>query len=206
MAHSADVSRAGTIRTLERAADDCTNPGEKLRLSLAAGVIPYVYGMLQERSEPGIFFLSYPTTKHARKSPAGKTFEVIKFSKSWIIFPDLGYREYRVLVVRIEDDSVNDLELQFPIRDQSVIARSAEIRRMEMKQHPSAWFLDGVNRSAAGGCASCMRRCELRKCTSCRRTQYCSKACQKSDWPHHKADCRRVAKVLERVTHMNKNK
>jgi hypothetical protein len=30
-------------------------------------------------------------------------------------------------------------------------------------------------------------------CTGCGQARYCSKACQKSAWPAHKADCKRFA-------------
>jgi hypothetical protein len=141
-----DVSGEGLLWMLGRAAEQCTNPGEKLRLRIAAGLIPYAYEMLQGQSEPGTFFVMYATTKHAQESLAGRHFDVIKFSKSIILFPELDYKTHRVLVVRIQDDPGKDLEMRFPIGDQSVILRCEEIKKFETDMglnKPSERFLAG---------------------------------------------------------------
>lgn len=39
------------------------------------------------------------------------------------------------------------------------------------------------------GCAVCTILLPAKKCTGCRRVQYCSAACQKADWKEHKAVC-----------------
>uniref|UniRef100_A0AAV2M1N9 ubiquitinyl hydrolase 1 n=1 Tax=Knipowitschia caucasica TaxID=637954 RepID=A0AAV2M1N9_KNICA len=44
-------------------------------------------------------------------------------------------------------------------------------------------------------CSSCLKQSaseddKLKRCTRCYRVGYCNQACQKSHWPHHKAQCR----------------
>lgn len=38
-------------------------------------------------------------------------------------------------------------------------------------------------------CSVCEKRCQLQKCTKCKVVLYCSRSCQKSDWPKHKKLC-----------------
>jgi hypothetical protein len=33
---------------------------------------------------------------------------------------------------------------------------------------------------------------KLKECAACRAVRYCGKACQKEDWPAHKATCKRL--------------
>lgn len=40
-------------------------------------------------------------------------------------------------------------------------------------------------------CGYCGKHCaETKKCTGCKRIQYCSKDCQTNDWPTHRSDCK----------------
>jgi hypothetical protein len=47
-------------------------------------------------------------------------------------------------------------------------------------------------------CASCgitqeaLEPGKLKECGGCKSAQYCGKACQKADWPAHKATCKRL--------------
>ena len=44
-------------------------------------------------------------------------------------------------------------------------------------------------------CARCLRRgsqTELHRCASCKRFSYCSKDCQRSNWPSHKRLCKSI--------------
>ena len=44
-------------------------------------------------------------------------------------------------------------------------------------------------------CARCLKRgsrTELRRCAGCKSFSYCSKDCQRSDWPSHKRVCKSV--------------
>ena len=48
-------------------------------------------------------------------------------------------------------------------------------------------------------CAPCLKRgsqTELRRCAGCKSFSYCSKDCQRSDWPSHKRLCKSI-KSLE---------
>jgi hypothetical protein len=197
--HSVDVSRRGITAELESAAEQASQPGEKLRLKVAARLIPAAYDMLRAQSDPGTFSVTFATTAHAHEALAGKRFEVIKFSKTWKVFPTLDYSHFRALVVRIQDDSVKDLEMSFPIDDPRALARCAEIQQLEsaMGLHtPSHRFLEGVSRSDAGCCAYCKRWSVLQSCRSCKRVMYCSQACQIAEWPDHKADCQKAGQIL----------
>jgi hypothetical protein len=40
-------------------------------------------------------------------------------------------------------------------------------------------------------CAQCSRPQAKNKCGNCKRVRYCSRQCQKKDWPSHKQDCRK---------------
>ena len=56
----------------------------------------------------------------------------------------------------------------------------------------------------AGECANCHRQpvkgIEIKKCTRCRTTRYCSKECQKKDWSFHRFACDLVAKRIATIT------
>ena len=56
----------------------------------------------------------------------------------------------------------------------------------------------------AGECANCHRKpekgLEIKKCTRCRITRYCSKECQKKDWSFHRFACDLVAKRIATIT------
>ena len=44
-------------------------------------------------------------------------------------------------------------------------------------------------------CVSCLKRgsqTELRRCAGCKSFSYCSKDCQRSDWPSHKRLCKSI--------------
>ena len=53
-------------------------------------------------------------------------------------------------------------------------------------------------------CANCHRQpekgLEIKKCTWCRITRYCSKECQKKDWLFHRFACDLVAKQIATIT------
>ena len=55
-----------------------------------------------------------------------------------------------------------------------------------------------------GDCANCHRQpekgLEIKKCTRCRITRYCSKECQKKDWSFHWFACDLVAKRIATIT------
>ena len=45
------------------------------------------------------------------------------------------------------------------------------------------------------GCTRCLKKRSLtvlRRCTGCKRSRYCSKDCQRSDWPSHKQLCKSI--------------
>jgi len=55
-------------------------------------------------------------------------------------------------------------------------------------------FIDGYA-PERGSCACCRKmadRKEFKKCSGCEVTLYCSKACQKQDWPRHRKECHKV--------------
>ena len=56
----------------------------------------------------------------------------------------------------------------------------------------------------AGECANCHRQpekgLEIKKCTRCRITRYCSKECHKKDWSFHCFACDLVAKQIATIT------
>ena len=56
----------------------------------------------------------------------------------------------------------------------------------------------------AGECANCHRQpekgLEIKKCTRCRITRYCSKDCQKKDWSFHRFAWDFVAKGIATIT------
>ncbi|KAH3764566.1 hypothetical protein Pelo_3584 [Pelomyxa schiedti] len=45
-------------------------------------------------------------------------------------------------------------------------------------------------------CGWCGKPNQSLRCTRCLTTYYCNKACQKKDWPHHKASCRAPATTI----------
>lgn len=58
-----------------------------------------------------------------------------------------------------------------------------------------AWF---PTLPLAGSCASCERddgEAQLDRCSACRMTRYCGRACQRRDWARHKVVCRMVHSV-----------
>ena len=48
------------------------------------------------------------------------------------------------------------------------------------------WFVDKLD--GGGKCMKCWKSAST-KCTACKRTWYCSRECQKADWPIHKMIC-----------------
>jgi hypothetical protein len=46
--------------------------------------------------------------------------------------------------------------------------------------------------ACCGITAQISRSGELKECAACRAVRYCGKACQKEDWPAHKATCKRL--------------
>lgn len=42
-------------------------------------------------------------------------------------------------------------------------------------------------------CRYCLQEARCRQCSQCKQARYCSKACQSSDWPHHKHNCYHVS-------------
>lgn len=63
----------------------------------------------------------------------------------------------------------------------------ANIFDVKMSKKSNAYIID---------CASCGRppradEKEFKACGRCKRVRYCSKICQKADWPNHKAKCER---------------
>ncbi|RDX56694.1 hypothetical protein K466DRAFT_481374 [Polyporus arcularius HHB13444] len=59
----------------------------------------------------------------------------------------------------------------------------------------------GVTYPLAGSCACCERDetandpGNLKKCSQCKLTRYCSNECQKKDWPRHKVTCNKIFSV-----------
>jgi hypothetical protein len=47
------------------------------------------------------------------------------------------------------------------------------------------------------GCWNCKSLAELMTCAGCRAAFYCSRACQKSDWPAHKGECKQLKAEVE---------
>ncbi|KAJ7259687.1 hypothetical protein C8J57DRAFT_1338970 [Mycena rebaudengoi] len=60
---------------------------------------------------------------------------------------------------------------------------------------------DGPEIPLAGGCIRCQRDetaaagFELKRCTGCHLTRYCSTECQKEDWPRHGKICKTIETV-----------
>ncbi|KAJ7064718.1 hypothetical protein C8F01DRAFT_1127849 [Mycena amicta] len=57
----------------------------------------------------------------------------------------------------------------------------------------------------AKGCRTCGAReplVTLMRCNNCKYIYYCSKECQKSNWKHHKVECRERAATLEKIERM----
>ncbi|KAK7461382.1 hypothetical protein VKT23_008561 [Stygiomarasmius scandens] len=70
------------------------------------------------------------------------------------------------------------------------------------------YFLDGVeppHTHRACGYCSTFGRChgKLLKCAGCGDTKYCSKECQRADWPQHKSACRMVKLDNERLAQIS---
>jgi len=76
-------------------------------------------------------------------------------------------------------------------KDKSKIANSSKFRDPKCKFGPLGYapFLLAVR------CANCRKTekksKEFRKCSRCKMVHYCSKSCQKEDWPNHKKICER---------------
>lgn len=57
--------------------------------------------------------------------------------------------------------------------------------------------IDGSFKMSCNGCHLFKDEHELKKCMQCLLARYCSKDCQRKDWPQHKAMCKRLD-VLEK--------
>ena len=60
-------------------------------------------------------------------------------------------------------------------------------------EHSSSLLRDCVDSDIE--CARCLKRgsqTELRRCAGCKSFSYCSKDCQRSDWPSHKRLCKSI--------------
>ncbi|CAH1797889.1 unnamed protein product [Owenia fusiformis] len=55
-------------------------------------------------------------------------------------------------------------------------------------------------------CANCHSKGDLLKCTKCRKTQYCGKACQKQHWNKHKRICKIISGESSVVIKMKETK
>ncbi len=56
---------------------------------------------------------------------------------------------------------------------------------------------------ACAGCgitAEVLAHGKLKECSTCRSVRYCGRACQKADWPAHKATCKRLQAARGRST------
>lgn len=51
------------------------------------------------------------------------------------------------------------------------------------------------NMDEAKGCDICGKQGKLLRCAGCKARWYCSKACQSSDWPSHRANCKKSTEV-----------
>ena len=92
-------------------------------------------------------------------------------------------------VARFFDDGADDFRrLDFPLADLSSTAPwAAKARALNAAKKPLS---QGDVNAILGGntCASCSKPASLR-CTRCKKAHYCSKECQKADWPSHKRVC-----------------
>ena len=76
----------------------------------------------------------------------------------------------------------------------------AEERAIFLEVLEEAGIDSDNNLQDAGECANCHRQpekgLEIKKCTRCRITRYCSNECQKKDWLFHRFTCDLVAKRI----------
>lgn len=93
-------------------------------------------------------------------------------------------------VARFYDDGRDDFRrLDFALGDLSSAAKWAGMARTinaSKKRGVSQKDLEALLDKKT--CAKCGKHADLR-CTRCKTTYYCSKECQKADWPTHKRSC-----------------
>jgi hypothetical protein len=51
-------------------------------------------------------------------------------------------------------------------------------------------FLETKFDESPNACSVCFKKCYLEHCSRCKKVQYCSKECQRKDWPEHKQVCK----------------
>ena len=60
-------------------------------------------------------------------------------------------------------------------------------------------FLDGESGEKRVFCSKCEQNSEqLKLCSGCRNSRYCSITCQKADWPMHKITCSILAEKIKK--------
>lgn len=93
-------------------------------------------------------------------------------------------------VARFYDDGRDDFRrLDFALGDLSSAAKWAQMARTinrNKKTRVSQQDVEALLDRKA--CARCGKPADLR-CARCKKTYYCSKECQKADWPSHKRSC-----------------
>jgi tetratricopeptide (TPR) repeat protein len=103
-------------------------------------------------------------------------------------------RNTKMSNIRVETD---EIDLMAAFFEENTRHLAKKFVRSNGKKHMSVSLITPISddmqtahHTAILYCGQCgTSGCDLMQCTLCRKTSYCSRVCQKKNWPHHKKTC-----------------
>lgn len=153
---------------------------------------------MEERKDPSrsyLYMIAFKDEYHARACCRNEQSMPAVAKRSYVDFQrefqesrystfDPVVHDYIVMIVAIESPMKHIYKV-FK-RDDSFWPSNVQMQLIQQQIHCDV-------APARSWCAGCERYSEnLKKCSRCKRTPYCSKACIKEDWERHREFCRKV--------------